>query len=701
VRLSRRDLLKVLQVGGLGAAAAGAGLLGFQGRARATVQGVCRLCTMHCGVVATVENGHLVRVEGDPTSKTRGFVCLHGHSTPEVVHSPDRVKRPLKRVGDSFVEVGWDQALAEIAERMNRIKAQHGARAVAVQTGWPFVRHPLVPFLHRFCRAFGTPNLATVASLCESSGRMGRALTVGLNVMPDVGRARTLFVWGGNPWVTAPPFTHMVANAANRERHLVVIDPVRTELAALASLHLQLRPGTDGALAMGMLRIILANGWHDRAFVDEHCLGLEALRKSADEWPEERVERVTGVPARDFTQAARWFAQDGPTSVWEGLGVEHHTAGVQMVRAITCLEAVCGHLDVAGGGQLQQPPGPRGGSPFLPAQWRMNTPEPVPPPLDVTPVGYAEYPLFEAINRQAQANLFADAILDDKPYPLRGLILVASNALVTGPDSGRMKEAVHKLDLLVSVDPFLNTSGEMADYVLPSTTFAEAPVVRGNDDGVGANSLVAPQHEARPDWRIIFDLAGALGLGRYFPWTTFQEAMAAPRVPFMEDPAHELRPLAERAPSPRFPTASGKVELQSTLMARFGLEDVPRFDDPPPTTEQFPLTLVTGPRTKVFINSQFHAIPPVASKLRVPQAQIHAATAAPLGIKDGDSVVVSTEKSEVRMTAHVHEGLARDVVVVPGGWARANANLLTTTKNLDPVSGFPAFRSLRCRVRPG
>jgi anaerobic selenocysteine-containing dehydrogenase len=213
-----------------------------------------------------VRDDRVVRVEGDPASTyTRGFVCLHGLAIRELVHSSARLRRPLKRVGDSFEEVSWERAFEEIAARLSAIKEDVGPEAVAVQTGWPLVAHPILGFVHRFCHAFGTPNLATVASLCESALRIGQALTTGSKCRADVSRSRTLVLWGANPTVSAPLWARTIASTIRPGRSLIVIDPVRTDLASRATLHLQIRPGTDGALALGLMHVIVREGLFDRA----------------------------------------------------------------------------------------------------------------------------------------------------------------------------------------------------------------------------------------------------------------------------------------------------------------------------------------------------------------------------------------------------------------------------------------------------
>ena len=702
LRLSRRDLFKVAQVAGLGAATGSLALVGRNLRAEESKPGTCRICTMHCGIIATRKGDQLIRVEGDPESRTRGFICHHAQALHEIVHAHDRVEHPLKRDGNHFRPISWQQALEEIAERMNRIKARDGARAVAVQTGWPFVRHPLIGMLHRFCQAFGTPNLASVASLCEASDRMGKALTVGLKYFPDLSKSKTLVVWGANPTFSAPPFAHLVSGMAMLGRNLIVIDPTKTELARAATLHLQVRPGTDGALALGLMNVVLSEGLQDQKFIDEETSGFEQLAALVKTYSPERVSEITTVPAEKIARAARLFATEGPSSVWDGLGVEHHANGVQTVRAISILEALCGQLRHA---NLLNPAGPSYQSDPLPALYRMRTPEPVPPPVADRPIGYDDYPLYEIYNRQAQGNLYARAILDDKPYRLRGLILVGSNAFITAPDSHQMKRAADKLDLLVSVDPFLTASGELSDYVLPASTFAEAPDVDADDSEIAPSGLVPEQHSSWPDWKIIFELARVLGLKQYFPWNSFREAIKAHHVAYMSDPAHTLyaargkdRPTTT---TPKFPTPSGKVELYSETLERFGHDPLPDWKAPlnrPDPAQEFPLILVSGPRTRPFINSQFHTIPSIARKMPEPVVALHPTAATRFGVTDKESVAVVSPYGRIVLRVNVSESVHPETAVIPSGWAQANANELTSSDSLDPISGFPAFRSGVCRI---
>ncbi len=674
----------------------------------------CRLCTMHCGTIATLRGDRLVKVEGDPESATRGFLCLNGHALPEIVHDPDRLATPLIRQNGALAPASWDEALRHVAGRLRDISERHGARALFVQTGWPFVRHPLVSLLQRFVHAFGSPNISTVASLCEASARMGRALTCGSNYLPDLERARTLVLWGANPAHAAPPFAHLVGGfGRSGGKNLVVIDPVRHELARAATMHLAVRPGTDGALALACIAVVIRDGLHDARFVAEETVGFAELSRLASDYPPERAAAICGVPAADIERAARLMATETPTAVWPGLGIEHHRNGVQAVRAVSCLEALIGALR-DGAAQLKY----RGdavtpGEP-LPQLYHLATAEPVPPMAPDAPVGHADYPLYGVYNRQAQGMLLPRAVLEDDPYPVRALILVGCNALVTFPDAALMRRVFDRLELIVTIDPFMSASARASHVVLPAATFAESAIIdnprlaagdradkvdSGHVDYAGRASVEAviePRGDSRPDWRIVFDLARELGLGAYFPWESLHEALAAPMKRWLRDPSRELTSESGGA----FATESGRVELASPTLGRFGYEALPVYVPPgEPTSPDYPLILVTGPRTRPYINSQLRSIPSVRRKMPEPSVRVHPRTAAALGLADGDTAEVTTALGQLTIRCELSDEVREDTVVIPHGWDVANANTLIDAKQRDPISGFPAFRYAICRVR--
>jgi anaerobic selenocysteine-containing dehydrogenase len=337
----------------------------------------------------------------------------------------------------------------------------------------------------------------------------------------------------------------------------------------------------------------------------------------------------------------------------------------------------------------------------LPALYRMRTPQPVPPPVTAPVLGRDRFPLYEVFNREAQGEVYADAILEDKPYPLRALILWASNALVTASGTARLAKAADKLELLVSVDPYLSESGARSDVVLPASTFAESQDIDADDERVGAKGLVPPQPGSLPDFTILTRLARTMGLGQYFPWNSFQEAMNARHVPWMEDETVQPRPELAEGTEARFGTVTGKAEFASTLLRRAGLEPLPRWTAPTEAlTDEFPLRLVTGPRPRARINSQFGQSPSVTARMREPELLIHPDAATKAGVQHGTRVAVVSPYGRIEIRAVVTKDVHPECVVMPAGWAQANANWLISAEKRDPISGFPAFRSGSCRVEP-
>ena len=692
---TRRDLFKAAPLAAVSLGVAGLALTGQQAHATERTTGTCRFCLMRCGIECVVEDGRLVKVEGSIPSKTRGFLCEHGFALRELVHSADRVQHPLIRRGDAFHEVSWEEALRHIAQKLAAVKAQHGGRALAIQTGWPFVRHPLVNFLHRFARAFGSPNVATVSSLCEASLRMGQALTVGSKYSADLRRVKTLLVWGANPAVTAPPFAHLVADKA-RTGNLVVIDPVRTSLAKEATLHLRVKPGTDGALALGLIHQVLTKR-PPGPELSAKLHGLEALGKLAAQYPLERVEQLTSVPRAELERVVVMLLENGPVGAWQGLGVEHHVSGVQTVRAITSLEVLCGRFEGADPRSLVSPNAADFHQQMLPALYRMRTPHPAPPALSEQPVGHERYPLFDRYNREAQGELLAEAILRDRPYPVRALILWGSNALVTSSGTKELEAAAEKLDLLVTVDPFFSASAQRSDVVLPACTFAESPDVDADESSVSAKGLVPVQGNSKPDYTILSELAQACGLGQWFPWKSFAEAMRAPRVEWMQDLAQQPKPRPEARTE--FGTPTGKAELFSTVLAEVGLEPLPVWSEPVErTSPEYPLRLVTGPRARARINSQFGQSPSVRARLPEPELLVHPDAAKRAGITHGAKIEVVSPHGRITIRAVVTEDVHPECVVMPAGWAQANPNWLISNAVRDPISAFPALRSGVCRL---
>ena len=692
------------------------------------VHSACRFCRAECGLLVHVRNDTIVRVEGDPDHPTsRGGLCVKARAIPELVEDPDRLRTPLRRVGERgsgrWEVVSWDAALDEIASRLLAIKERYGAEALAAYRGIANSNVPQTPYFMRFMNAFGTPNLTSAFSVCVAPKAIAAMHTYGRNLWPvgDYQRARCILLFGSNPAVS---FMHRYGSvmedlraAVARGTYLVVIDPRRTETTAAASLHLQVRPGTDGALALGLLHVILRDRLEDEAFLRQHALGFDRLAAAAAAYPPARVEEITSVPARLVEEVAVRFATAKPACADRRQGVLHQTNATQTCRAIDALNVVTGNVDTAGGIVFTPP------VPIRDISLRESLPK--------------ERRGFSRFAWSDGAVTLPDAILSGRPYPIKAFVSFAGNPVLSWPNAAKVARAFQALDFVVAIDLYLTETARLADVVLPATTFMERTDLNDSLRVPLAplsyvhlrQQAVTPRHEARHEWRIIGELAARLGMGEHFP---FKDAEAL--IDHVLEPAgltarrlREQHPsgliYAEAAPGrfrgEGFPTPSGKIELHSPALEAAGFDPVPTYREPvespvsrPDLAAKYPLILTTGARVEATSGTWTHNLPRLRTLVAENWVEIHPETAGHLGIHHGVRVAVETPRGRIVLPAKVSDGVAPGVVAIPFGWGHdagghlarstpgANPNVLIDDAAVDPIGGTPAYRSGLCRVVP-
>jgi anaerobic selenocysteine-containing dehydrogenase len=421
----------------------------------------CIGCVWGCGINAHVEDGRLVKVEGmteHPLS--RGAICPRAEHLPEYVYSPDRLKYPVKKVNGGWERISWDEAMDTIADRLRQVKEKYGAKALAVYTGSIGVENiELAAFAQRFRGAYGTPNLLSVEGNCFRSRIMARQLTFGGYPIEEPDKAKCVILWGQNPDNSRMPLANTLYKALDNKLQLIVIDPKRTPLAK-KGIHVPIRPGTDCALALGMLNVIISEGLYDKEFVEKYTLGFDKLVEHVKQYPPETVEGITWVPAEDVRKIARIFATTKPASIVPGTcSIDQHVNGLQNNRVLALLQIVTGNLDVPGGWVTV---------PFIRlSDLRL---------MEISePIGADVHPMFRQfwgrLSPYGQEMLFPDAVLHGKPYPIKAMIVTGGNPALTLPDSARVKQAMKKLDFMVVVDLFMTDTAELADIVLPACSF--------------------------------------------------------------------------------------------------------------------------------------------------------------------------------------------------------------------------------------
>ena len=671
------------------------------------------LCVWDCGIKAHLEDGRLVKVEGLPEHPvSRGYICPRGEALPNYVYSPQRLLSPRLRIKGRLQEATWEQALDLCAEKLLKIKQQYGARALAVFCGSVGVENiEVATFARRFAGAFATPNLLSVENICYRARILARQLTFGRYPLDDPDKSRCIVLWGHNPDGAKGMLGELIRQKLSREDfQLIVIDPKRIPLAEKA-FYLQIRPGTDAALGLAMANVIINEGLYDREFVEHYTLGFPQLMEHVQKYTPEWAEEITWLPAADIRAAARLFARQKPACIVQGINtLDQHRNGLQNSRLLSILQAITGNINNPGGWVT---------IPRIPlANLGLKVEEP--------PLGAEEYPIFSSLwgRRSAFgiATMFPQAVLEGKPYPIRSTIVTAANPVVSFPASELFKEAFGNLDFLAVIDPFLSETAALADVVLPACTFLEKGglayvygVVFGEPYAMLHHKVLDPVGDSWPDWKIWSELARRVGLGEYFPWQTDAEMTAALLEPGEFQENLQAAPLGAYYGERQYDihkvkklnTPSGKIELFSQTLKEHGYDPIPEYLEPyqsprrtPDLYQKYPLILISGSRVQEYTHTQLRDVPALRASNPEPLAEMHPVTAKQYGLTEGRMIQVETKSSVIKLRLHTSKNLAPGVVSIPHGWAQANANQLVDMEGLDPITAYPDFKTVLCRVIP-
>jgi len=694
-----------------------------------------------------VKDGKIIKIEGDPNHpQNEGALCPKGLAFTQYVYHPDRLKYPLKRVGErgdaKWERISWDQAISEIAKKILEIKDKYGPTAIGWGIGDGDRDNNLCNLAWLF--GLGSPHqIGCDATYCLRPATIADKATYGQSntweVGPDMANSKSILVWGGNPFEA-----HLCSKGRellrglDRGARLIVVDPRFTKTAAKADIWLQPRPATDAALALGMLNYIISEELYDKDFVKNYTFGFEELRERVREYPLDKVSEITWVPVEKISRAAKMFATYRPGCVYHRMGTNMNTNNVQTLRAIDCITGLLGNLDVKGGNLLPAPsPFPRpasfyaiqsvkgemGGSP--PAEVCMARPGAKEFPLNFHP----ESPVSWLLDEHPHMTL--DALIEKK---IRAVIW--SNDPIQGlQNSSKVLKALRALDLNVVLDHFMTPTACQADYVLPIATWAERDWIHDthyiNYVGLGQKA-VDPPGEAKDEREIGGMLVRALGvktfirldsIKEYNDWRlrpmgiTFEDLRAKGIIGPWEIKYKKYEEVG-------FQTESWKVEFYSNLLKKYGYDPLPHYVEPPDSintapelVKDFPLIFISGGRTVAFVHSAHRNIPYLRELNPDPIISIHPDTADRLGIKDGDWVLIETPFSKqhnippVKQRANLTKAVHPKVVHAQSHWwfpehqpnneqwFEYNVNSIVTDQPpYDKISGSPLIRGGLCRI---
>ncbi len=707
-------------------------------------RGLCGICPAGCWVEVGLDDSHrLVDIRPEP-DHALGMICRRGVHAPEIVYSEHRQKYPMRRVGpkgdhESFERISWDEAYDAIVENLERIKTETGPEAVAIYTGRGAFELSLCDFFQpkgvavssasNVLFPFGSPNTMGVGALCYVSfAMMAPHVTMGrmlIDMFTDIEHAELMVVWGANPATDSPPLDmHRLEAAARRGAEVVVIDPRRTETVQRTGAEwIPIRPGTDGALALGMLQVMIEEELYDEDFAGNWTHGFDELARYVQHFRPEVVAEITGVPAETVVRLARRIATASGAAPIMYTGLEYSNTGLQAIRAVQTLFALGGQLDVPGGIGLA----------MRDSHFPINRSTNIANPAPERAVARDRLPLYTHYRGEGHATGLIDAVLHEDPYRIRGLIIHGASILTSWPQTPVWRETLSKLDFLVTIDRQLTADAAYADIVLPATTMFEidsymtyGPIFRLRE------KVIEPVGEARNDYLIMAELADCLGYGDRFPQT--EEAMIrhaldgsgytledvreaggqvridAPMMEYRKWEKGGLRPDGE----PGFDTPTGKFEIWSTTLEEYGYEPLPKYVEPtegpranPELARDYPLVFNSGARPQTDFRSQHHGIEGLVRDHPEPTVHMHPDDAAERDIEPGDLVEVRTARGAVPFRAVVNDRIRAGGIecsmggggpVGPEAWQKWNVNELTDLANRDEISGFPVYKSLLCEV---
>ena len=685
----------------------------------------CRMCHGVCGVLVHVRDGKVVKITGDrDRASSNGYICPKATASIEYIYHPQRLRQPLKRLGakgeNRWQRISWDEALDTIAARLTQVKQDYGAEAVLLARG---TGRPYSAFNQRFMNAFGSPNHWGHGHICYIGRVMASKMTCGQLPVSDLYGfggvyPRCIIVWGCNIAETHAADGMCGGRLVQTHRNgakLIVVDPRRVSMAAKADIWAQVRPGTDVALAMAMINVIIEEELYDREFVEKCTVGFDQLRERAKDFTPEKTEQLTWVSAGTIRDMARLYATTKPACILWGNGVDMTPNAFQNARALLILRGLTGNIDAPGGDVFWvAPEGVKQTSPFMSAA--ITAPEAMPPEQNA-----------KRLPGVWPSN-FNDSVLEGKPYRIRALLNIGTNPLVTSSDVLRLEAALRKVDFMAAIDLFMTPTTQMADIVLPAASWLE------QDDVADLHFIWCVQirqkiveiEECRDDKKIFIELSRRLGLEKHFPWRDVREYCDW----VLKDSGTTFEELKEsgiitgkmryrKYITEGFATPSRKFELYSSVLKKRGQDPLPSYIEPPESpystpdlAKEYPLIIITGCKVPNFFHSEYHQLESLRRLHPEPLVEINPETALKLGINEGDWVWVESPRARIRQKAHLTGGIHPRYVHSQHAWwfpereppeygyKECSSNLLLNARSCDPVIGAEPWKGFLCKVYP-
>jgi len=657
-----------------------------------------KMCGASCGIIVTTTKGKITDIKGDPDySPTRGYICPKGLAFPELIYHPDRITKPLMRVGErgsgQWKSITTEEALQYIGNKIRKITEEYGTESVVLHRGAH--RNDLVTdMLIRLGKAIGTPNIANLDNVCSMARVFADVYTYGIKSFPDtITPSKCILVWGRNSLETGSESMINIFPAAKRNKaKLLVIDPRRTSIAAQATQWIKPKPGSDGYLAIALIKTIIDEVLYDADFVENWIIGFDELKQLVSEYSYKELSEATWIPVEDIKRFAHTYATTKPASIQTGNPLDQTPNAFQTARLISILRAITGNLDTPGGDHLVNLP---------PIRDLQDIPD-----KSTRPMIGKEYTIASGAYLTPSQETYK-AALTEQPYPVKASILVGTNPLLTYPDTDKTRKAMMKLDLIVAIDFFKSETAQIADIILPAAAQHEYEDLSPRPGHVNTRpKIVEPPNEARSDIQWINLLADTLGAGNMF-WENEEqvydyvlEPMGMTYRELVKTGTYWMPRKYKKYQSTGFNTPSGKVEIYCERLGEQGISPTPRITPQITNTNEYPLVLTTG-KDYYSYHSSWRKLPSLREKSPEPYVELNPETLHEYGLKEDDFTVIETKAGSITQRVKTNPNLDPRIVYAAFGWGKkANINHLTSWDTpLCPAMGAATHRGIPCRIK--
>lgn len=708
---------------------------------------LCATCDISCQLVATRRPGEKdYTLSGDYENPMGpGAICAKGKLAQTTFDHPNRLLKPLKRVGErgagQWEEISWEQALDEIAEKLRGVIDRHGPEALAVTSG-PWNCSTESGMTRRFMNLLGTPNYISPVALCLGNTAAVNRLTYGWLPLPDFENTRCIVLMGHNTnsqsWVWENIRLRL---AEQRGAKLIVIDPRRSPQSERATIHLALKPGTDMALCMGWIQVIIEEELFDKAFVEEWTLGFDALKERVQrDFPISRVCEITGLGEEEIRESARLYANArGAIIPWSPI-TDQQVSSTSAIRAISILRAITGNLDAPGGEMMM------GTDNEIISESELELTDKLSAEQKRKQLGYDDHPAFtfraadllaehsERVFGERYPNIVKGthmavpsstfrAMAYGDPYPVKAFFAIANNALMGYGNQSLIRKAILNQELSVCFEQFMTPTANLCDYVLPGDSWMERPNLMDFYHWatltMTSNALYSPPEDCRNVYDFWYGLAHRMGLSEWFPWQNinelFDHRVSRSNMSFEQFKDRYKIRIGEykhyQYRKTGFATPSGKVELYSTVLEKMGCDPLPYYRNLE-TSDDYPLKLFVGLREPQFFQSGQRHNRRLRKSNRFPRTFVHPQDAETYGLEEGKWAKVETTAGSVFMLVKLRDDVPVGLIRIPHGWWLPEEDdlgefdhndglLIPDSKEyLDREQGIPHLKGVPCRISP-